>query len=308
MGTSDEAGARTPAPVDYTPLGRTPTVEEVERLREELARGDHGKLARTTSSPARMGAFIGGLVGGLLVFVSGMVVLTDSSDRGVGLVAVAVSAGIGLVVGLLVAAATHRSWLTTVRLATFARANGFGFHPEARAPRLPSVLRSGANANTSNRVSWETGGCPAQMGTYHRASGGTTSNSTSSRYLAVRLGLGLPAMTFLCGRRGPLRGELRRGPDAFEGRRYSLRMAGWRTDERATVLFDERVVSLLTDPAISCNAEYVDGWFLVYYPHRRRDDETLWRHALGLADAVVAAGANLVPDPGTKPGVGHPDG
>ncbi|WP_162799131.1 hypothetical protein [Nocardioides sp. 616] len=285
MSASEESAV----PVDYTPLGRRPTVEEVELLRQEVARGDHGKDAHTATSPARLGAFVGGMVGGLLVFVSGAVMLTDRSDLGVGLAALGVSAGIGLVVGLLVAAGTYRSWRNTVRLASFARANGFEFRVWAKAGRLPGLLRSGSHASTSDRVSWDAGGSPAQMGIYSRAGGGSRANATTTRYLAVHLGLDLPAMTFLSGRRGSLRGVRRRGPDAFEGQPHSLRMGGSRTDERATALFDESVVALLTDADISCNAEYVDGWFLVYYPHRRRDDETLWRHAFALADAVVAA-------------------
>ena len=256
-------------PIDFAPLGRQPTPAELQQIRADVTRGDFGKESQEEATGPTGGTVVGWMVGGFLVFIGAATTVLQAiggdPDLGIGFAFMAVGAAIGFGVRLLVNAADRRDWRRTVQLVAFARANDLDFQPVSKVPDLPGVPRRSGHASTRNRMSWTAHGLPAEMATYHRAGGGSEAHSVTCRYLAVRMDVDLPAMTFRCGRRGPARGEDRFGPDAFEGRAHSLRLGKLRLDERATTLFSDPVVELLTDREHPCNAEYVTAWFLAYY-------------------------------------------
>lgn len=278
---------------DFSPLSREPAPADVERLRAAVARGDYGSTAQKAPRGSSVATFAGWLVGGFLGLVFGGVTVAaavrgDRDDVVIGLWFVAGCVVLGVAVTLLVRVQERRHERRTVRLAAFAEVNGLEFRPSARTPKLPGVPRPGDHTSTTHQMRWAVGDTPVQMASYHRSSGGSAPNSTQCRYLAVQLGVAMPALSFHCGRKVPTRAPRRGGPDTFDGRPYSLRADQHSVVEGATALFDDRVVALLTDPAHPCDAEYVNGWFLAYYHPRADDDENLWRHVRALAEAVAA--------------------
>ncbi|GAA0979108.1 hypothetical protein GCM10009562_25500 [Nocardioides aquaticus] len=267
------------AAIDYQPLRSRPA----SRDPQEAGR-----------APGPRGSTLaGGMVGGLLVVVGAVTtllgVLGGDGDVALGLVMTGCGALIGLLVGLLARLQDRRGDGRTARLAAFAHANGLDHDPRGPASDLPGALRPDVHATAWNRVTWSVGGASAESATYHGGSTGTVPNAVRLRYLAVRLDLDLPDLTFRCGRHGPAFAEERRGPDLLQGRPCSLRAGGLRTDERATVLFSDRVVALLTDRDHGGDAEYVGGWFLAHVRDRDELDAGSWAHLFALADNVAAA-------------------
>ncbi|MDI1463575.1 hypothetical protein QEZ54_21565 [Catellatospora sp. KI3] len=280
-----------PAMIDYTPLRTTPATSDQAAVLEAARRGDLGQetaryLARAGARSSALGCLVGGVLAAITTIA--MVAQGDSESVVVGGVFLAGAVLVGLAVKALVAAGERRNRERLVRLVAFARANGLPVEPEAEVRLLPGcIFASSLNVRTMHRVQWQAGGLSFEAATHSRWQEGKQ-GTLLVRFLAVRLDVRPPRLTFHPGRGGGVRPAAILGTDAFEGEKFDL-IARTHDHAGARVFLTDELRTLLTEHDRPVSAEVVDGWFFAYFRHHDELDEQGWRQAFAVAEAVVRA-------------------
>ena len=290
------------AAVNYAPLSKKPTVAEQDAARGEARAGVFGRPTAEMVGKAKQSARLLTVVfGGFLTLIFAVTTLVGliggegDDDVLIGVIATATVALLSFGVYLFGwGVVGRRNWRRTVQLIAFARANGFEVEPLSKARELPGRLASHGSSyqSTSERIGWSQDGQRVEVGVHSDGSYGTHAISFRVRYLAVRLDIELPRMSFGCGRRLPVSGDMLFGTDilveeaALPRHRRPRLICGLAGRERARAFFTDELIHLLTDGSHPANAEVTDGWFVAYYGNGNTLDEDLWRRTIEVINAV----------------------
>ena len=286
--------------VDYAALTARPDAALVASTRREALDGAFGRETADELRHEKSGAAIVVIIaGGVLFVIFGAVTIgqwasgESWSDASIGLGATAVIAVLAAAAYVLIRTVLQpRSWLRSVRLIAFARANGLEAQPKAHMRELPGVLarpgRQEQYKSIHNRVTWSQTGLSAEAATYSDAGGGRNPDTFEIRFLAVALPSAPPRSTFRCGRNLGVRGEESAAwVDALVGTGGRSRLMCAPADaDRVTAFFTPELRGVLTDAQHPANAEVAGNHLLLYYGSRNALDPTLWRCMFAAVDAL----------------------
>jgi hypothetical protein len=298
-----------PAQIDFRPLSERPSRQQLASVRSEGVAGAFGEPTATRLRTAtRDGWIVLAVVGGFITAIFAVTTLvqwiqgesTEDALAGVAVTSVvAVVCFAAYAVGRYVISPV--SWRATVRLVRFARANGMDVEPvsDGRPPAGTLNERRRKYRSLERRVSWTQGGMQVEAAQFSDAAYGRTADIFRARYLAIRLPVDLPRVSFISGRSGLVHPDVYLGVDALIGddaRRGARRVrliCEPGSEDAARAIFTDRLIDVLADRHRPANAEIRGRWFLAYYRDNGLNaNEQLWRRtleAVGLVTETVVA-------------------